>query len=153
MLLVKGFVPLDGPDLLPALLLPRSSTHSSHTSHLRYCPEGTLSPHQFPCGNSSVYCPEGSPAPLLATRGYFTTSDEPSSATALRTLNRNQLRTSQSLCPSGHYCQHGCSPDSSLSSLTLRRGHSPLPCWHLWILIWSLLSLMLWHLPSRLLLP
>ena len=36
-----------------------------------YCPSGSTSPHQLPCGNSTVYCPDGSSVPTLVDEGYY----------------------------------------------------------------------------------
>ena len=36
-----------------------------------YCPSGSTSPHQLPCGNSTVYCPDGSSIPTLVDEGYY----------------------------------------------------------------------------------
>ena len=36
-----------------------------------YCLSASTSPHQFPCGNSTVYCPEGSKLPSLVDGGYY----------------------------------------------------------------------------------
>jgi hypothetical protein len=37
-----------------------------------WCPPASVSPTQFRCGNTSVYCPEGAKAPTLAPPGYYT---------------------------------------------------------------------------------
>jgi hypothetical protein len=133
---LSSFLTLPFLQSLPLPSLP-SSVPSAALQSLRYCPEGTLSPHQFPCGNTSVYCPEGSSSPLSASRGYFTSSDDPSSlpntasaASSDRILNHNQLRSSQSLCLPGHYCQHGiCSLSLSLLSSSSLCLHLTFRCY------------------------
>lgn len=50
-----------------------------------------------PCGNSSLYCPAGSGAPVAVPAGYYST---PASAPA-------SLRTSVVPCAPGSYCQNG----------------------------------------------
>lgn len=61
-----------------------------------FCPEGSASATQASCGGPDVYCPAGSASPTPATEGFYTTGgDSP------------QTRTSQALCPIGHYCQQG----------------------------------------------
>ena len=37
-----------------------------------YCPIGSSKAEEFPCGDPSQYCPEGSALPVLANEGYFT---------------------------------------------------------------------------------
>lgn len=39
-----------------------------------YCLSGSHSPHQFPCGNSTVYCPKGSKLPTPVDKGFFSAS-------------------------------------------------------------------------------
>jgi hypothetical protein len=40
-----------------------------------FCRAASPSRHQYPCGNSTVYCPEGSKSPLLVRAGYYSTSE------------------------------------------------------------------------------
>ncbi|KAL7533460.1 hypothetical protein ACHAXR_010386 [Thalassiosira sp. AJA248-18] len=40
-----------------------------------YCLTASISPNQFPCGNSTVYCPEGSKLPSLTKEGYYSASE------------------------------------------------------------------------------
>ena len=37
-----------------------------------WCPPASVSPTQIRCGNTSVYCPEGSDSPTLAPPGFYT---------------------------------------------------------------------------------
>ena len=46
-------------------------------------------------GAASVYCPDGSPEPVPASAGYFTTEGNP------------RHRTSQEVCPTGAFCVDG----------------------------------------------
>jgi len=41
-----------------------------------YCLSASISPHQFPCGNSTVYCPEGSKLPILIEDGYYSATED-----------------------------------------------------------------------------
>ena len=61
-----------------------------------YCPAGSGSNHAQPCGNASVYCPEGAPAPITVQDGYYSLGG-PSS------LQQSQ----QALCPVGSFCVGG----------------------------------------------
>ena len=74
-----------------------------------YCPEGSTSNTQFPCGNDSVYCPEGSASPTAVDTGYYSV-DGSYHADGWD----NRTRTSQLLCPQGHFCvdgvRRGCPP-------------------------------------------
>jgi hypothetical protein len=60
-----------------------------------YCEEGASTPTQHVCGNTSVYCPRGSAAPVLAEAGDVTIGPSP------------QLRNATLPCPSGSYCMDG----------------------------------------------
>jgi hypothetical protein len=39
-----------------------------------YCLAGSPSPHQYPCGNSTVYCPIGSKLPRPVEKGFYSAS-------------------------------------------------------------------------------
>ena len=41
-----------------------------------YCPEGSTSSREKSCGNETVYCPVGSPAPVVAPPGFYTVNGE-----------------------------------------------------------------------------
>ena len=59
-----------------------------------YCPVATVVPRS--CGNASVYCSQGSLAPVVVTPGYYTTGGATSAT-----------QTQQNECPSGYYCTAG----------------------------------------------
>ena len=61
-----------------------------------YCPAGSDSNHATPCGNASVYCPEGSGLPLPVAIGYYSLGG-PSL----------EQQSQQAVCPSGSYCVNG----------------------------------------------
>ena len=60
-----------------------------------YCPAGSTNDTAVPCGNIGVYCPVGSPLPVLADRGYYTTGGQ------------EDLRSSQTLTEKGFYTMNG----------------------------------------------
>jgi hypothetical protein len=72
-----------------------------------YCPTGSTSSTEMPCGGSDVYCPEGSSAPTPVEPGHYTV-DGSYEADGWS----NRTRTRQLLCPQGHYCvggvRYGC---------------------------------------------
>lgn len=66
-----------------------------------YCPSPRGSPSvgersQKPCGSSQVYCPKQSGKPLTVDVGYYSVGG-PS----------EMFRSSQEICPKGHYCING----------------------------------------------
>jgi hypothetical protein len=93
-----------------------------------YCPTGSDSNKRWSCGNDTVYCPEGAAAPLSVGSGNYS---EGVAAT---------LRSSQSLCPVGAYCEKGvkvcvcayaCACGWRMGEVDGRGVHSPacfVPC-------------------------
>ena len=61
-----------------------------------YCPAGSSSPLQHPCGGPHVYCPEGSGAPTTVGSGFYSTGGSSSST-----------RTGEARCEAGFYCSGG----------------------------------------------
>jgi hypothetical protein len=86
-----------------------NSTCSGLCSAGYFCPAGSVSATSHYCGNSSVYCPIGSGAPLIAPAGYFTTDESGNDYTDSETR-----RTDIRVCPVGSYCvlgvKHVCDP-------------------------------------------
>ena len=60
-----------------------------------YCDAGSVNAASHPCGNASVYCPEGSTTPTFATPGQLTIG--PTTDTCNGTT----------LCPASQYCVNG----------------------------------------------
>jgi hypothetical protein len=60
-----------------------------------YCPLQTISPFAHSCGSSSVYCPRGSPSPLMIPQGYYGMGKSIDTYSSI------------SLCPVGFYCSGG----------------------------------------------
>jgi hypothetical protein len=86
-----------------------------------YCPVGSTSPTQHPCGHAGVFCPPGSGSPIAASAGRRTVSDADNrvnnssiSGGILSGWNYSQYlfdnetalstRVSDTLCDMGHYC-------------------------------------------------
>lgn len=66
-----------------------------------FCPEGSISPFEFPCdANPTIYCPEASPRPLTTGLGYYSISNNISD-------QYNGGYIDQKLCPRGSYCLEG----------------------------------------------
>ena len=60
-----------------------------------YCPKGTSSYQQLPCGRSAVYCPGGSEEPQIVAKGYYSNG------------GTSVTREEQVRCEVGHYCVDG----------------------------------------------
>jgi hypothetical protein len=71
-----------------------------------YCLEGSSSPIQHACGNSSVYCVRGSAWPTIATPGFYTvpTGDD---AGAVTLFEGNTTHSIELPCEPGYYCVKG----------------------------------------------
>ena len=62
---------------------------------------------QIPCGNSNVYCPEGSFQPHQVDIGYYTTGSLTFPTMDKQDANDAQFRSSQIICEPGYYCVNG----------------------------------------------
>jgi len=71
-----------------------------------YCLEGSTSPTQYPCGNSTVYCPHGSSTPILVEEGYYSAL-ESDAILAEYYAGPNSTQQIQELCEVGFYCKDG----------------------------------------------
>jgi len=71
-----------------------------------YCLAASPSRHQYPCGNSTVYCREGSKQPQLVDSGYYS-SAENDAITVEVYAGPNSTATMQVLCEKGFYCSNG----------------------------------------------
>jgi len=99
-----------------------------------YCPAGSTSPQQVPCGDPHVYCPRGSGNPTPVSQGYYTSigwkyisnvthpttrhllapSDHGGSNNNVNTYGKSNivqgnshLKYEQKKCEVGHYCVDG----------------------------------------------
>jgi hypothetical protein len=70
---------------------PRLSAYRSHRTRCAGCLQ--------PCGDVSLYCPEGSATPTRVRAGYFTVGNDADTS--------NSTRVDEVLCPLGHYCVGG----------------------------------------------
>lgn len=66
-----------------------------------FCPAGTVSPTSFVCGNSSLYCPEGSTKPLSVPEGFYSVDRSGSN------LFNDNIRENIVQCSFGTFCQNG----------------------------------------------
>ncbi|KAL7555220.1 hypothetical protein ACHAWF_018965 [Thalassiosira exigua] len=71
-----------------------------------YCEPGSISPHQFPCGNSSVFCPEGSKLPSTVEDGYYSATEN-EVLVADYYAGPNATQQVQLECEIGFYCKGG----------------------------------------------
>ena len=85
-----------------------------------YCPIGSISSRQVPCGSPSVYCPAGSAVPTFALPGAVTTGDS------------DITRSAAQWCVSGQYCVNGtaypCNPGRFGCASGLSTGDCNGPC-------------------------
>ena len=85
-----------------------SLTRCDHFAHLPkgyFCPPDSTSSTQTPCGNSSVYCPEASAAPIQVDPGYYSASD--TTLPAVFYSGPNSTHHKQVMCEVGYYCTDG----------------------------------------------
>ncbi len=80
------------------------------------CPAGSASNRLYPCGNASVYCPEGSAFPLPVGIGNYSLSS-----------TTPDVSVAQARCPQGAYCVDGVKVRSqvclcSATTATVRVG-------------------------------
>ncbi len=68
-----------------------------------FCPRGSVSSRQTPCGNSTVYCPQGSGLPVLVEKGYYSAS----STGIINEAGPNSTHDMQLKCELGYYCIDG----------------------------------------------
>ena len=75
----------------------QNSTCSGECPSGYYCPQQSISPNGFPCGDVQNYCPPGSFMPSVTAIGYYTINSNKSN-------DDENTRSSQILCPPGSYC-------------------------------------------------
>eukprot|EP00970_Alexandrium_tamarense_P019930 scaffold14630_cov221-Alexandrium_tamarense.AAC.1 len=71
-----------------------------------YCPEGSTSPTQVPCGNASVICPENSSNPRKVLTGYYSASEHDILLESSYS-GPNSTQDTQLECEVGYYCKDG----------------------------------------------
>ena len=83
-----------------------------------YCPAGSTSARQLPCGSNNVYCPSGSNSPRVVTLGYYSVGGD------------NRTRSAEIACERGHYCVKGeryaCPPGTYGATEKLFNDVSPI---------------------------
>ncbi|RLN87726.1 hypothetical protein BBJ28_00020060, partial [Nothophytophthora sp. Chile5] len=78
-----------------------------------YCPRGSTSATQVPCGGVTLYCPSGSAAPTPVDPGHYTVADPTPAASysvealAQRAAQALVTRVTQRRCEPGDYCVAG----------------------------------------------
>ena len=73
-----------------------------------FCPYGSTSSRQYPCGGPDVYCPTGSVGPIAAGGGRYTVVYIPTpTPTALPSIEPLVYAGTPTLCPKGYYCPNG----------------------------------------------
>lgn len=68
-----------------------------------FCPEGSTTPYQHPCGGPEFYCPAGSAYPIPVNAGYYSTRGH----VTVPGLPANTTQIQQARCEPGHYCVGG----------------------------------------------
>lgn len=84
-----------------------------------YCPEASIVSKAFSCGSSAVYCPEGSPEPIRASKGYCTIRDTQAPATQ---------RSDQRLALPGEFAWKGTCYPCPAGSYGSRDGENDPAC-------------------------
>jgi hypothetical protein len=82
-------------------------TVASQCTQGYYCPLGSVSSRERKCGNASVYCPVGSPLPVVAPPGYYTVNGETVIGQISAVVSDEETRGKILVCPKGHYCTGG----------------------------------------------
>ena len=81
-----------------------------------YCPPGSSSAQQVPCGDSSVYCPTGSALPSPTHAGFYSVHTGPDALTRRIIDSVNATMSAEIPCDPGYYCTGGikypCPPGS-----------------------------------------
>lgn len=90
---------------------------SSECERGYYCPAGSVSARERPCGHAGVYCPPGSAEPRTVLAGYYSTGalthpEAPppptfAAAAPLQESGDASTRYSQTQCEPGFYCYAG----------------------------------------------
>lgn len=70
---------------------------SGNCSSGHYCPKGSVSSTERPCGNANFYCPVGSSIPIDVPIGYFSLNEDSDQ-------DLESYRSSIQICPRGYWC-------------------------------------------------
>mmetsp|Transcript_16743 Transcript_16743/g.24809 ORF Transcript_16743/g.24809 Transcript_16743/m.24809 type:complete len:534 (-) Transcript_16743:223-1824(-) len=98
-----------------------------------YCPIGSTSPHQEPCGGIEYYCEEGTPKQQKVPDGYYSLPMVSPASTILDDKISEMYRASIKLCEKGYWCKSGkrysCSEYGTYGIFTgLSRSTCTAPC-------------------------
>ena len=72
-----------------------------------YCPPGSTSDHQVPCGNATVVCAEGSSLPQPVPKGYYSTSFNDTQMEGWNYAGPNSTQDMALQCEVGYFCKEG----------------------------------------------
>eukprot|EP00607_Mallomonas_marina_P001427 CAMPEP_0182423108 /NCGR_PEP_ID=MMETSP1167-20130531/8991_1 /TAXON_ID=2988 /ORGANISM="Mallomonas Sp, Strain CCMP3275" /LENGTH=888 /DNA_ID=CAMNT_0024601775 /DNA_START=434 /DNA_END=3097 /DNA_ORIENTATION=+ len=79
-----------------------------------FCPEASISAAERVCGNSSVYCPRGSPVPRRVHSGFYGAFSGPGAGSDRLWSTDNSTYSVELPCEPGYYCTAGvkypCAP-------------------------------------------
>jgi hypothetical protein len=70
-----------------------------------FCPAGSISATQKPCGDTALYCPAGSGSPVHVTRGYYSVGAVADSGAIIDDDLYKLNRVAEEICPPGSYCE------------------------------------------------
>lgn len=91
-----------------------------------FCEPASPLARQFPCGNSSVYCPPGSARPLLAHLGFYTTTTGVDAGAEAFWDPANSTQSVELPCEPGYFCIGGVKYPCPPGTFGWRYGmHSP----------------------------
>ena len=99
---INGVRTLCAPGTYGSVTASTNASCSGYCLPGYFCPVGSTSPREHPCGAAHLYCPYASGAPKVVTSGHYTTG---SNVNGNASLGDDELtRTGQALCEAGFYC-------------------------------------------------
>ena len=100
-------------------LLAQTNFNYNLCSEGYYCPEGSISSHQYECGAFDLFCPPGSAAPTQVSVGFYSFTTQTGSPRA----SSGMIQSAQAECEIGFFCLAGikspCPPGTIGSSIGL----------------------------------
>lgn len=89
-----------------------------------FCPPGSTSLHQLPCGNTTVVCAEGSAEPQLVIPGYYSASSNEvhTNSDESRYAGPNSTQNVAVQCEIGYFCKDGVKYQCPGGTFGERRG-------------------------------
>jgi len=95
-----------------------------------WCPEASVNPRPYKCGNATVFCPAGSalPQPVVPEGFYTTHAGSPYQGAAALRDPHNTTCSAQLLCEPGYWCRDGIKYQCPAGRFGWARGSSSPDC-------------------------